>query len=122
MRMANQSPIITCSNVQYADNCAVVTIVLSKETTELVTGYFSDLYTFVKGLETDGLPDNGDESAFKFMEVLTPTDMSFQLKLKGGGGACKSKEFFCHCCDVNDNVPYHNLFHSVGVGNRCVIC
>ena len=108
-------------NMQSSNNCVVMAVALAKESRKLITVYFRDFFLFANRLSNEGLPARGNEPALLPMDVMQTADMSFQQKTIGLGGGCKAKAFFCHLCECNGNINM-NLFHCVGIEEKCVLC
>ena len=83
--------------------CLLLTVVEAKEGASMKADCFDDLFLFVKMLEDDDLPANGNGPALKPIKIVGCGDMSFLQKLVEAGGACKVMKFFCLYCAWHGN-------------------
>ena len=78
--------------VQSQEFCFPVKILLAKDTKCLYKTHFTDFFEWAAKLNTVGV------GPFKKCSVSSPQDISSFWKVLGRGGACKTSENFCHCC------------------------
>ena len=82
--------------------CMVSCAVMAKEKEAMKSESFKCLINFVKKVEREGLPANGDEPAIPRQKdrLVGCGDLSFHQKVSDLGGACKVKRFFCTYCST----------------------
>eukprot|EP00956_Cyclotella_meneghiniana_P021648 scaffold39661_cov63-Cyclotella_meneghiniana.AAC.8 len=90
--------------MQSSDNCVVAAIAIviwrKKQRNYLVFILLTSL-NLPTTLQSMAFQNMMARSALKPFKVIGSADMSFQQKLVGLDGACKSTTFFCHCCECD---------------------
>ena len=102
--------------------CMVASAIMAKEKEAMESTGFKRLINFLKRLESEGIPANGDEPALPPQTggLIGCGDLSFQQKMSCLGGACKVKQFFCTYCATESGD--HDLLAYVTGSKRCAMC
>ena len=102
--------------------CMVSVAVMAKEKEAMESNSFKSLLNFVKKVEREGLPANGDEPAIPRQKdgLVGCGDLAFHQKTSDLGGACKVKTFCCTYCSTMSGD--HDLLSYVSGSLVCDMC
>ena len=96
--------------------------IMAKEKEAMESRGFLKLINFMKRVESDGIPANGEEVAISPQKdgLVGCGDLSSQQKISRLGGACKVKHHFCTYCATESGD--HDLLSYVTGSLVCEMC